>query len=321
MSEVRKLGKVLGPRGLMPNPKTGTVTEDTAKAVGEVKAGRVEFKLDKNGNVAVPVGKFSFAENQLVENGTAIIEAVVKARAGNGQGPLCRGNDARRDDVAWVAYRSVALSQRLNRHLSTFRPQRLSTSPPMRPEKASIVSDLSEKLNRSPFLLVTDYQRDESRPVRRAAESARTDRRPGARGEKQLSQACHDCEWPPGRCRATQRANRSRYGRQGCRAGGESPQDFCGGIQNRGGRRSVWSTRACFRPRRWNRWPTCRRAKSSWRSSSVCSRRRRRNLVRILNELAASLARLFERQSREGRSNRPGRQPNNRISRPHLRDE
>src|SRR5207249_11383678 len=69
MAEVRKLGKVLGPRGLMPNPKTGTVTEDTAKAVGEVKAGRVEFKLDKNGNVAVPLGKFSFAENQLVENG------------------------------------------------------------------------------------------------------------------------------------------------------------------------------------------------------------------------------------------------------------
>ncbi len=60
MAEVRKLGKVLGPRGLMPNPKTGTVTDDTAKAVQEVKAGRVEFKLDKNGNVAVPVGKFSF---------------------------------------------------------------------------------------------------------------------------------------------------------------------------------------------------------------------------------------------------------------------
>jgi large subunit ribosomal protein L1 len=80
MRAVGKLGKVLGPRGLMPNPKTGTVTEDTAKAVAEVKAGRVEFKLDKNGNVAVPLGKFSFAENQLVENGTAIIEAVVKAR-------------------------------------------------------------------------------------------------------------------------------------------------------------------------------------------------------------------------------------------------
>src|SRR5678810_724167 len=86
MAEVRKLGKVLGPRGLMPNPKTGTVTEDTAKAVGEVKAGRVEFKLDKNGNIAVPVGKFSFAENQLVENGTAIIEAVLKARPASAKG-------------------------------------------------------------------------------------------------------------------------------------------------------------------------------------------------------------------------------------------
>src|SRR5712672_2688723 len=86
MAEVRKLGKVLGPRGLMPNPKAGTVTDDTAKAVQEVKAGRVEFKLDKNGNVAVPVGKFSFAENQLVENGTAVIEAVVRARPATAKG-------------------------------------------------------------------------------------------------------------------------------------------------------------------------------------------------------------------------------------------
>ena len=60
MVEVRKLGKVLGPRGLMPNPKTGTVTDDTAKAVREVKAGRVEFKVDKAGNVHVPVGKVDF---------------------------------------------------------------------------------------------------------------------------------------------------------------------------------------------------------------------------------------------------------------------
>src|SRR4029078_3544791 len=80
MTEVRKLGKVLGPRGLMPNPRTGTVTEDTAKAVQEVKAGRIEFKLDKNGNVAVPVGKFSFEENALVENANAVIEAVMRAR-------------------------------------------------------------------------------------------------------------------------------------------------------------------------------------------------------------------------------------------------
>jgi large subunit ribosomal protein L1 len=86
MSEVRKLGRVLGPRGLMPNPKTGTVTDDTAKAVREVKAGRVEFKLDKNGNVAVPMGKFSFEQQALVENGAAVIDAVVKARPATAKG-------------------------------------------------------------------------------------------------------------------------------------------------------------------------------------------------------------------------------------------
>src|SRR5690242_5357790 len=80
MSEVRKLGKVLGPRGLMPNPKTGTVTDDTAKAVKEVKAGRVEFKVDKAGNVHVPVGKLSFTVEQIADNARSVIEAVVKAR-------------------------------------------------------------------------------------------------------------------------------------------------------------------------------------------------------------------------------------------------
>ena len=91
MAEVRKLGKVLGPRGLMPNPRTGTVTEDTAKAVQEVKAGRVEFKLDKNGNVAVPVGKFSFEESALIENANAVIEAVVRARPPTAKGRYLEG--------------------------------------------------------------------------------------------------------------------------------------------------------------------------------------------------------------------------------------
>ena len=86
MAEVRKLGKVLGPRGLMPNPKAGTVTDDTAKAIGEVKAGRVEFKLDKNGNLAVPVGKFSFAPEALAENGASVIDAIVKARPSASKG-------------------------------------------------------------------------------------------------------------------------------------------------------------------------------------------------------------------------------------------
>jgi large subunit ribosomal protein L1 len=80
MGEVRKLGKVLGPRGLMPNPKTGTVTDDTARAVKEVKAGRVEFKVDKAGNIHVPVGKLAFSATQIEENAHAVIDAISKAR-------------------------------------------------------------------------------------------------------------------------------------------------------------------------------------------------------------------------------------------------
>ena len=86
MSEVRKLGKVLGPRGLMPNPKTGTVTDDTAKAVREVKAGRVEFKTDKGGNVHVMIGKASFAPNQIEDNARAVIDAVKKAKPASVKG-------------------------------------------------------------------------------------------------------------------------------------------------------------------------------------------------------------------------------------------
>jgi large subunit ribosomal protein L1 len=86
MAEVRKLGKVLGPRGLMPNPKTGTVTDDTGKAVKEVKAGRVEFKIDKAGNVHVPIGKTSFTAQAIEENARAVIDAIAKARPNSVKG-------------------------------------------------------------------------------------------------------------------------------------------------------------------------------------------------------------------------------------------
>ncbi|MAS94622.1 MAG: 50S ribosomal protein L1 [Verrucomicrobiales bacterium] len=86
MSEVRKLGRQLGPRGLMPNPKTGTVTDDTAGAVKAVKAGRVDFKLDKNGNISVPIGKASFEDADLIENGKAVIDAVNGNRPASAKG-------------------------------------------------------------------------------------------------------------------------------------------------------------------------------------------------------------------------------------------
>ncbi|HRQ89099.1 MAG TPA: 50S ribosomal protein L1 [Bacteroidia bacterium] len=86
MSEVRKLGRQLGPRGLMPNPKTGTVTDDTAGAVKAVKAGRIDFKLDKNGNISCPIGKLSFDEKMLIENGKAVVDSVNAARPATAKG-------------------------------------------------------------------------------------------------------------------------------------------------------------------------------------------------------------------------------------------
>src|ERR1017187_1368741 len=86
MRSVGKLGKILGPRGLMPNPKTGTVTVDVAKAVREVKAGKVEFRVDKTGIIHAPVGKTSFAAIKLVENATTLITAVIKAKPSAAKG-------------------------------------------------------------------------------------------------------------------------------------------------------------------------------------------------------------------------------------------
>ena len=90
MTEVRKIARVLGPRGLMPNPKTGTVTDDTAKAVGEVKAGRIDYKLDKNGNISGAIGKTSFDEKALAENAQAFIDSVVKAKPASAKGNYIR---------------------------------------------------------------------------------------------------------------------------------------------------------------------------------------------------------------------------------------
>jgi large subunit ribosomal protein L1 len=86
MREVGKLGKVLGPRGLMPNPKTGTVTFDVAAAVREIKAGKVEFRVDKTSIVHVAVGKLSFEDGKLVDNAQTLIQAVVRAKPAAAKG-------------------------------------------------------------------------------------------------------------------------------------------------------------------------------------------------------------------------------------------
>jgi len=90
MRSVGRLGKVLGPRGLMPNPKTGTVTQDVAQAVKEVKAGKVEFRVDKTGVIHCPVGKVSFEAGKLLENANMLLQAVVKAKPAAAKGKYMR---------------------------------------------------------------------------------------------------------------------------------------------------------------------------------------------------------------------------------------
>jgi large subunit ribosomal protein L1 len=90
MGELGKLGRVLGPRGLMPNPKSGTVTFDITRVVREIKAGKIEFRVDKTGNVHAPVGKASFSEQQLSENIAAFMDALVRAKPAAAKGVYVR---------------------------------------------------------------------------------------------------------------------------------------------------------------------------------------------------------------------------------------
>lgn len=90
MAEVGKLGRVLGPKGLMPNPKTGTVTFDIEKAVNDIKAGKVEYRVDKSSNIHVPIGKISFDDEKLIENFVAITETLVKVKPQASKGVYMR---------------------------------------------------------------------------------------------------------------------------------------------------------------------------------------------------------------------------------------
>jgi large subunit ribosomal protein L1 len=91
MKDLSKLGKVLGPRGLMPSPKTGTVTNDISKAIEDVRKGKVEFRVDKQGGMHLSVGKISFTEEQLNDNASKVIEAVIEARPASVKGKFLKG--------------------------------------------------------------------------------------------------------------------------------------------------------------------------------------------------------------------------------------
>ncbi|MGH7806458.1 MAG: 50S ribosomal protein L1, partial [Candidatus Binatia bacterium] len=90
MAQVGRIGKILGPRGLMPNPKVGTVTQDVAKAVREIKSGKVEFRVDKGGIVHVPIGKASFGPERLLQNAGALLSALARAKPAAAKGNYIR---------------------------------------------------------------------------------------------------------------------------------------------------------------------------------------------------------------------------------------
>lgn len=114
MGAVGKLGKVLGPRGLMPNPKTGTVTFEVAKAVEEIRKGRVEYKVDKAGNVHVPIGKVSFDVAQIKENAQAVLDSIMRAKPASSKGRYLRSATLSATMGPGIPLDSVSLARQLS---------------------------------------------------------------------------------------------------------------------------------------------------------------------------------------------------------------
>ena len=105
MGSVGKMGKVLGPRGLMPNPKTGTVTFEVGKAIQEIRKGRVEYKVDKAGNVHVPVGKVSFQSQPITDNARAVFDSILKAKPSSSKGKYVEKCNVVKHDGTRDSYR------------------------------------------------------------------------------------------------------------------------------------------------------------------------------------------------------------------------
>jgi large subunit ribosomal protein L1 len=116
MRAVGRLGKVLGPRGLMPNPKTGTVTPDVRKAVQEIKAGKVEFRVDKTGIIHAPVGKTSFAAQKLVDNAHALVESIVTAKPAAAKGKYLKSVTLSSTMSPGIAIDTVHIDERAAKH-------------------------------------------------------------------------------------------------------------------------------------------------------------------------------------------------------------
>jgi ribosomal protein L10 len=142
MGQVGQLGRVLGPRGLMPNPKAGTVTFDVGRAVRELKAGKIEFRVDKGGNVHAPIGKVSFAPEALEQNFTAFMDQIVRSKPAAAKGVYVRNVASR---APWArASRSTPRPTGKRGHMK-------------RTEKEQLVTELTDKIKGAQALYYTDF--------------------------------------------------------------------------------------------------------------------------------------------------------------------
>jgi hypothetical protein len=145
MKQVRTLARVLGPKGLMPNPKSGTVTDDIAAGIKAVKAGRVEFKMDKTANIGVGVGKRSFTTDQITENVAAVLDAVGKAKPAAFKGPVHQE-------------RHALLQHEPRREARGRRVQQILRSPTMRAEKQYLIDEVETgTCKKSDYVILTNF--------------------------------------------------------------------------------------------------------------------------------------------------------------------
>ena len=276
MRAVGRLGKVLGPRGLMPNPKTGTVTTDVAKAVQEIKAGKVEFRVDKTGIVHAPIGKMSFATEKLVANAHALVDSVVKAKPAAAKGKYLKSVTVSLDDGPGRP-RSTRIAVEA---LGQVRGEHSWQS--SRADKATELQELTAAFGQSQTAILIDSGHQGPRGHRAAPPGARRSRAPTG-SSRTRSRGGRSAGTPfealaPHFQGTTAVAYSGRSGRAGQDAD-DVRQDDPGPEDQGGGR----AGQVRSRPPRSASWRRCRASRSSTPSCCSCCRRRWSSSSRVLS--------------------------------------
>ncbi len=256
MKTVRTIARVLGPKGLMPNPKSGTVTDDIAAGIKAVKAGRVEFKMDKTCNIGVGIGKRSFTAAQILENAQAVLEAVGKAKPASFKGHYIKNVAISSSQSPAVRIASAEYSANTNRR-------------PMRAEKKYLIDEVETHLKKSDYVILANFTGDDRGRCRGPAREAR--RREGRVPRRQEQLAARRGEVPRA-CPTSRRAHRpdrDRRRRQELRRASPRSSSSSSRTSRRSRSRPASSARSSSPRRTSSASPTCRPSTSCAPSSSA----------------------------------------------------